>query len=104
MNIFIEAPFNIDLNLKKYIDEELNNILKYDSRISEVRVFFSVQHNRVDSIKCQMNLFRPGTQISCNDMHRQAVTAFKKALSILKRQVIKESKIRKDHSAEQLHN
>ncbi len=100
MTTTIECPFNLSTENQSHIEQHINNLTKYEKRITQCNVFFKEDDgNTPNDISIQIRLRVPGEDIFVQDADPQAMTAFSKAYKSLKRQVKKRRDILNDHQS-----
>ncbi len=100
MTTTIECPFNLSPENRKHIKQFMDNLGKYEKRITQSNVFFKEDDgNTPNDISVQIRVRVPGEDIFVQDTDPQAMTAFGKAYKSLKRQVKKRREKLNDHQS-----
>ena len=94
----IETPFTISESDKAMMESRINDLNKYESRITQVNVFFKKDDgSNMDDVSAEIRIRVPGNDIFVGHSDRDALVAFSKAYSSAKRQVKKRRDMLNDH-------
>lgn len=101
MKIIIEAGFKLSEKDEKAIQEKLKSLQRFESRMSEITVFFKEDDGTKEKgILAQIRIRVPGKDIFVADSETGAMVAFGKAFETAKRQVKKRRERLNDHQSE----
>ena len=98
MTTTIEAQFTLSEMERKTIESKIDDLQKYEARMTQVNVFFKKGDGSApDAIRAEIRVRVPGTDIFADNTDEIALKAFNQAFNAVKRQ-IKERKSRmNDH-------
>lgn len=101
MKILIEAGFKLSAKDESSIKEKLQSLQKFESRMSEITVFFKEDDGTKEKgILAQILIRVPGKDIFVADSETSAMVAFGKAFEAAKRQVKKRREKLNEHQSE----
>lgn len=100
MKILIEAPFNLKDIHRDLINDKMNSLQKYDSKIIGADVFFKLDDGKGPNVAlAHIKVLVPGNDIFVQHSDEDAITAFNRAFDSIKRQVKKRvDKVKQHHS------
>ncbi|MDF1697045.1 MAG: HPF/RaiA family ribosome-associated protein [Saprospiraceae bacterium] len=100
MNIIIEAPFKISENDREIIHSKLQYLSRYESRITQINVFFKNDGGNLKSeVVCEIRILVPGNDLFAESSDPIALKAFSRAYSAIKRRVKERRKKLNDHQS-----
>jgi len=101
MKILIEAGFTLSDQDRTSIREKVQSLQRFESRISEVTVFFKEDDGTKEKgILAHIRIRVPGKDIFVADSETGAMVAFGKAFETAKRQVKKRREKLNEHQSE----
>lgn len=93
MKITIEAPFEVSSKDRKFMEEKIQELTKFESRMTQVNAYFKKDDGKLpNGILSEIVVRVPGKDIFAESVDQNALKAFSKTLSAVKRQV----KVRRD--------
>jgi len=100
MNITIETPFTLSDQDRETIDTKINDLSKYESRMTQVSVFFKKDDRKGrNSILSEIRVRVPGNDLFAEGTNEDAVKAFSNAYNSIKRSIKKRrTKVNEHHS------
>ena len=100
MNILIESAFALSEKDKETINTRINYLKKYESRITNVSVFFKTGGGKnPNSVKSEIKILVPGNDLFSERTDEDAMKAFSSAYSSVKRQVKQRRQKLNDHKS-----
>jgi len=100
MNITIQAPFTLSDQDKEEIESKIHYLNKYESRMTQVNVFFKKDDRKGrNSILSEIVIRVPGNDLFSEGTNEDAVKAFSIAYNSIKRAIKKRrDKVNQHHS------
>lgn len=90
MKVLIEAPFDINDETKNTIEEKVNKLTTFFSKITQATVYFKKDDgNEPDSILAEVEVHVPGPPIFASASEQQFMTAFNSAVTKVEKQLRK---------------
>jgi len=100
MTTTIEAPFTLADKDRKTIKDKINDLKKYESRMTQINVFFKADDgNLPDAILAQIRIRVPGKDVFVENSEQDAMQAFGSAYDSAKRQLKKRRDILNDQQS-----
>ena len=100
MNILIESPFALSEKDKETINTRINYLTKYESRITQVNVFFKTGDGKnPKAVTAEIKILVPGNDLFSERSDEDAIKAFSSAYSSIKRQVKQRRNKLNDHKS-----
>jgi len=101
MNYTIEAPFTISDQDKAMIEEKVNALTTYESRITQVNIHFKEDDGHVEGgILSRIVARVPGEDVLSSKVKMNAMSAFNESYKSLKRQIKDRREQLNDHRSE----
>ena len=100
MNILIEAPFKISQEDKAIIRSKIQYLNRYQNRIIQINVFFKRDgaHPR-NEIVAEIRVLVPGQHLFADNSDPDAMKAFSRAYSSIKRRVKQHRNKMREHQS-----
>ena len=98
MTTTIEAPFTLSDIEREGIESKINDLQKYESRMTQVNVFFKKDDgNLPDAVLAEIRIRVPGADVFAENTDEVAMKAFTKAYNAAKRQIKERRSQMNDH-------
>jgi putative sigma-54 modulation protein len=96
----IEAPFTISDDDRKIMQDKMNDLQKYESRMTQINVYFKDDDGKGhEDMLAQIRVRVPGADLFAENTDESAMRAFNMAYNAVKRQVKdRRSKLNDHHS------
>ena len=100
MNILIEAPFKISEDDKNIIRSKIQYLNRYQNRIIQINVFFKSDGSpRRNEIVAEIRVLVPGQHLFAESTDPDAMKAFSRAYSAIKRRVKQHRNKMREHQS-----
>lgn len=98
MKVTIEAPFKLSDQDKKSIEDKLNGLTKFESRMTQINVFFKKgDGNTLNAILSEIRVRVPGNDLFAGDTDESAIKSFTKTYNTVKKLLKKRRDKVNDH-------
>jgi len=101
MKTTIESPFTMSESDKEHIHNKIDDLIKYEKRMTQVNVFFKKDDGNVPSaILSEIRIRVPGADVFAESSSPEAIKAFSDAYGAVKRQLKDRRNQLNDHRSE----
>ena len=98
MKVTIESPFSLSDEDKNIIENKINDLNKFESRMTQVNVFFKEDDgNSPNAILSEIRVRVPGNDLFASDTDGNAMVSFFNTYKIIKRLLKKRRDMVNDH-------
>jgi putative sigma-54 modulation protein len=88
MKVLIEAPFDVNDNTRKVIENKLDKLTTYFDKITQTTVYFKKDDgNEPDSILAEVEVHLPGPTVFASASEQQFMNAFNSAVTKVEKQL-----------------
>lgn len=97
----IETPFTLSDADREYINTKIDDLTKYEKRMTQVNVFFKKGDGKIpDSILAEIRIRVPGSDVFAENTAQDAIKSFSEAYNAVKRQLKDRRDQLNDHRSE----
>ncbi len=101
MQTTIEAPFTLSDADRELINSKIEDLIKYEKRMTQVNVFFKKNDgNTSNGILAEIRVRVPGSDVFAENTAHDAIKAFSEAYNAVKRQIKDRREQINDHRSE----
>lgn len=98
MKVLIQAPFDLKDQQKENIQNQLEDLSRFDDRITQAEVYFKLDDGiNNNEVSATIRLHIPGNDVVVTEFHEDRMKAFHDASKKAKRQLIKVKDMKKKY-------
>ena len=100
MKVTIESPFTLSDQDKKFINDKIKDLEKYESRMTQVNVFFKKGDGKIpNAILSEIQIRVPGNDLFAGDTDKSAIKSFSSTFNTIKKLLKKRRSKVNDHQS-----